>query len=152
MKYSFPVGDFLFCESKLAFLFKPALVQRPYLGPKGCFLNMFFSWRKISALLLLTVLATCRRIYVSDMQKTLKLPGRSFRFLCFNVNGMLDWGWCQCSSAKTGMFKHLEIGRVWRGFIHAGYWDLLRWSLMVASPTVWKICKSFPRSWTGRLS
>lgn len=42
MKYSFPIGDFLdLCESKLAFLFKPALVQKLYLGLKGWVFDVF---------------------------------------------------------------------------------------------------------------
>lgn len=44
MKYSFPVGGLLYlwkCESKLAFLFKPALVQKLYFGLKGCFFDVF---------------------------------------------------------------------------------------------------------------
>lgn len=69
MKYSFPVGDlFYLCESKLAFLFKPAPVQKLYLSWLGVFLK-FFSWYKVSALLLLFVLATCRIIYSSEIQK-----------------------------------------------------------------------------------
>lgn len=44
MKYSFPVGGLLYlceCESKLAFLFKPALVQKLYFGLKWWVFDVF---------------------------------------------------------------------------------------------------------------
>lgn len=87
MKYSFPVGDLFVWvkESKLAFLFKLALVQKLYLGWLGVFLK-FFSWCKVSAFLLLFLLATCRIIYISEIQKNLKFPYRCFGLLCFNIN------------------------------------------------------------------